>query len=90
MATATKLNETLKVFIQAQPLFFVATAAPGGRVNLSPKGLDSLRILSDTKIDWLNLTGSGNETASHLREHARMTLMFCAFEGPHPAGLWNG
>ncbi|MBZ0260162.1 MAG: pyridoxamine 5'-phosphate oxidase family protein [Hyphomicrobiales bacterium] len=81
MATAAKLNNTLKAFIESQPLFFVATAAPEGRVNLSPKGLDSLRILSDTKIIWLNLSGSGNETASHLREHPRMTLMFCAFEG---------
>ncbi len=81
MATASKLNTTLKAFIAAQPLFFVATAAPDGRVNLSPKGLDSLRVLSDTKIIWLNLSGSGNETASHLREHPRMTLMFCAFEG---------
>lgn len=81
MATASKLNRTLKAFIEAQPLFFVATAAPDGRVNLSPKGLDSLRILSDTKIIWLNLSGSGNETAAHLLEHPRMTLMFCAFEG---------
>jgi len=81
MATATKLNVALKAFIAAQPLFFAATAAPDGRVNVSPKGLDSLRILSDTKIIWLNLSGSGNETASHLREHPRMTLMFCAFEG---------
>ena len=81
MATVAKLTNALKAFIEAQPLFFVATAAPDGRVNLSPKGLDSLRILSDTKIIWLNLSGSGNETAAHLREHARMTLMFCAFEG---------
>lgn len=82
MATpAPKLNATLKAFIAAQPLFFVATAAPGGRVNLSPKGLDSLRVVSDTRIIWLNLTGSGNETAAHLREHPRMTLMFCAFDG---------
>ncbi len=81
MATAAKLNTTLKAFTAAQPLFFVATAAPDGRVNLSPKGLDSLRVLSDTKIIWLNLSGSGNETSAHLREHPRMTLMFCAFEG---------
>lgn len=71
MATALKLNAALKAFIQAQHLFFVATAAPDGRVNVSPKGLDSLRILDETKIIWLNLTGSGNETASHLREHPR-------------------
>jgi Pyridoxamine 5'-phosphate oxidase len=76
-----KLNATLKAFIEAQPLFFVATAAPDGRVNLSPKGLDSLRVLSDTKIVWLSLSGSGNETAAHVIENPRMTLMFCAFEG---------
>ena len=81
MATATKLTATLKAFIEAQHLFFVATAAPDGRVNLSPKRLNSLRVLNETKIIWLNLTGSGNETAAHLREHPRMTLMFCAFEG---------
>lgn len=71
----------LQRFIEAQPLFFVATAAPQGRVNLSPKGLDSLRILDGRRLLWLNLTGSGNETAAHLRQDPRMTLMFCAFEG---------
>ena len=81
MATAHRLNSTLKTFIEAQPLFFVATAASDGRVNLSPKGLDSLRILSDTKIMWLSLSGSGNETAAHLIDNPRMTLMFCAFDG---------
>jgi len=81
MATAKKLNGTLKTFIEKQHLFFVATAAPDGRVNMSPKGLDSLRIIDDTNIVWLNLSGSGNETAAHLRESPRMTLMFCAFEG---------
>lgn len=62
-------------------MFFVATAAPDGRVNVSPKGTDSLRILGMNRIVWLNLTGSGNETAAHLLEHPRMTLMFCAFNG---------
>lgn len=81
MASGKKLNGTLRDFIEKQHLFFVATAAPDGRVNLSPKGLDSLRIIEDNKIVWLNLTGSGNETAAHLRENPRMTLMFCAFEG---------
>lgn len=68
-------------FIRRQKLFFVATAAPGGRVNLSPKGMDSLRVLDDGRVLWLNVTGSGNETAAHLRESPRMTLMFAAFEG---------
>ena len=81
MPTAPKLNTTLIKFIKAQPMFFVGTAAAGGRVNMSPKGLESLRVLSETKIIWLNLSGSGNETAAHVRELPRMTLMFCAFEG---------
>ncbi|MEM6906276.1 MAG: pyridoxamine 5'-phosphate oxidase family protein [Pseudomonadota bacterium] len=81
MGIGTKLNGTLRSFIERQHLFFVATAAPQGRVNLSPKGMDTLRIVSDTRIVWLNLSGSGNETAAHLRESNRMTLMFCAFEG---------
>ena len=68
-------------FIRRQPLFFVGTAAADGRVNVSPKGLDSLRVLGPNRIVWLNLTGSGNETAAHVLEYPRMTLMFCAFEG---------
>lgn len=63
-------------------MFFVGTAAADGRVNVSPKGMDSLRILGRNRVVWLNLTGSGNETAAHLVENDRMTLMFCAFEGP--------
>ena len=81
MPTAPKLNATLIDFIHAQRMFFVATAAADGRVNVSPKGLESLVVLSETKIIWLNLSGSGNETASHVRELPRMTLMFCAFDG---------
>ncbi len=68
-------------FINAQRMFFVATSAAGCRINLSPKGLDSLRILDSNRVVWLNLTGSGNETAAHLAEDGRMTIMFCAFEG---------
>ena len=81
MAVGTKLNPTLRRFIEAQQMFFVATAAPEGSVNLSPKGMDTLRVLSDTRVVWLNLTGSGNETAAHLRESPRMTLMFMAMNG---------
>lgn len=66
-------------FIGVQHLYFVATAAPGARVNLSPKGMDSLRILSPTRILWLNVTGSGNETAAHLAQDPRITLMWCSF-----------
>ena len=74
------LNDRLIGFIKQQKLFFVATAAPDGRVNMSPKGMDTLRVISETRIVWLNLSGSGNETAAHLRESDRMTLMFCSFE----------
>ena len=81
MASGKKLNKTLMDFIRQQHLFFVATAAPDGRVNLSPKGLDSLRIISESRIVWLSVSGSGNETAAHVLELPRMTLMFCAFEG---------
>jgi hypothetical protein len=75
------INPEHAQFIAAQPVFFAATAAPDGFVNLSPKGMDSLRVLSPNRVLWLNVTGSGNETAAHLLEHPRMTLMFCAFEG---------
>ena len=68
-------------FIKAQKIFFVATAAEDGLINLSPKGLDSLRVLDDNRVIWLNLTGSGNETAAHLKKVNRMTIMFCAFDG---------
>ena len=81
MALGKKLNGTLRQFIERQQVFFVATAAQDGRVNLSPKGTDSLRILDDNRILWLNLSGSGNETAGHIRQQNRITLMFCAFEG---------
>lgn len=81
MGKARKLNETQRKFIEAQRLFFVATAGRDGHVNISPKGMDSLRIIDDNRIIWLNLTGSGNETAAHLVDVNRMTLMFCAFEG---------
>ncbi len=77
----TEISAKHQAFIQAQKLFFVATAAADGRINLSPKGSDSLRILNANRVLWLNLTGSGNETAAHLLESERMTLMFCAFEG---------
>ncbi|MEO0341220.1 MAG: pyridoxamine 5'-phosphate oxidase family protein [Bacteroidota bacterium] len=76
-----KLQPKHTEFIQQQKIFFVGTARAEGRVNISPKGLDTLRILDEHTVLWLNLTGSGNETAIHLEENNRMTLMFCAFEG---------
>jgi hypothetical protein len=77
------LDDKLKAFIARQHVFFVATAPQNGRINLSPKGLDSLRVLDDRRVAYLDLTGSGNETAAHLLADGRMTLMFCAFEGDH-------
>lgn len=77
------LDDNLKAFIAKQHLFFVATATQDGRINLSPKGLDSLRVPDDKRVAYLDLTGSGNETAAHLLADGRITLMFCAFEGDH-------
>jgi hypothetical protein len=76
------LNEQLTKFIEAQKIFFVGSAAAEGRINVSPKGQDSLRVVDANTIVWMNLTGSGNETAAHLREINRMTMMWCAFDGP--------
>lgn len=76
-----QLTDGLAGFIQRQKLFFVGTAADDGRVNVSPKGMDTLRVVTEDRVVWLNLTGSSNETAAHLRENDRITLMFCAFEG---------
>jgi len=71
-------------FIAAQKMFFVATAplSGEGHVNLSPKGLDSFRIFSPTKVAYLDIVGSGNETSAHILENGRITFMFCAFDGP--------
>ena len=74
------LGETLINFIQEQKIFFTGTAGKEGRVNVSPKGMDTLRVTNDREVVWLNLTGSGNETAAHVLENQRMTLMFCSFK----------
>jgi len=72
-----------QAFIERQSVFFVASAPLSGvgHVNLSPKGLDSFRILDPVTVTYLDLTGSGNETAAHLSENGRLTFMFCAFDG---------
>ncbi len=80
-----KITDTLSLedieFIKKQKMFFVATAPKDGKINLSPKGLDdTFKIINNNKILWLNYFGSGNETATHLLEDKRMTIMFCAFE----------
>ena len=74
----------LKHFLETQPVFFVATAplSGDGLLNLSPKGLDSFRVLDPHTVAYLDLTGSGVETIAHLRENGRIVLMFCAFDGP--------
>lgn len=69
-------------FIAEQPVFFVATAADNSRINLSPKGLDSFRVLSPGRVAWLDLGGSGNETHAHLVADGRITIMFCNFHNP--------
>lgn len=74
------ITDRLREFIERQPMFFVGTAARNGRVNVSPKGLDSLRVLTPNRVVWLNGTGSGNESAAHLIDTPRMTIMFCSFE----------
>ena len=74
-----KIEDDHREFIEAQHLFFTASAAPDGRVNISPKGMDSLAVLGPHRIAWMNLTGSGNETAGHLLENPRVTLMWCSF-----------
>jgi hypothetical protein len=77
------ITDELQRFIATQHIYFVATAplSPSGHVNVSPKGLDSFRILSPNRVAYLDLTGSGNETSAHLQENGRITLMFCAFQG---------
>ena len=74
------LPETIE-FIEKQKIFFVGTAMSSGIVNVSPKGMDSFRVINPNRVMWLNVTGSGNETATHLLENERITIMFCAFEG---------
>ncbi|MFT6397249.1 MAG: hypothetical protein ACJAYU_001995 [Bradymonadia bacterium] len=81
--THEALDEKLRAFIAAQQMFFVATAPldAEGFVNVSPKGLDSFAILDETRVAYVDLTGSGAETIAHLRENGRITLMWCAFSG---------
>lgn len=68
-------------FINAQHMFFVGSATVDSRINISPKGMDSFRIIDKNRVIWLNVTGSGNETAAHMQVDDRMTIMFCSFEG---------
>ncbi len=81
MNKSTTISPRFRRFIEAQELFFVATAPASGRVNVSPKGLNTLRVIDDKTVAYLDLTGSGNETAAHVMENGRITFMFCAFSG---------
>ena len=76
-----RIEPSHREFIERQHIFFNASAAPGGRVNVSPRDAAALRILDPNTVVYLDRTGSGNETAAHLRLNPRLTLMFCAFEG---------
>ena len=75
-----ELSSAHRTFIARQKIFFVASAPGCGRVNLSPKGMDTFRVLSEARVGYLDATGSGNETAAHLGENGRITIMFCSFE----------
>jgi hypothetical protein len=70
-------------FIRQQHVFFVATAAAQGRVNLSPKGMDTFQVIDANTVAYLDMSGSGNETSAHLQNDGRITIMFCSF-GPTP------
>jgi len=79
-----RITEEHREFIENQKLFFVCTSPldANGHINLSPKGFDCFRVLSPTRVGYLDIVGSGNETSAHLLENERITFMFCAFEGP--------
>lgn len=78
------IDQQLRSFIEAQHVFFVATAPSGseGHVNCSPKGLDSFRVLDEHTVAYLDFNGSGIETVAHVRDNGRIVMMFCAFDGP--------
>lgn len=84
MKVYEKLDDRIISFIEKQKLFFVASAplAGDGHINLSPKGYDAFKVIDDTTVAWLDLGGSGIETQAHVQENGRITIMFCAFEGP--------
>jgi hypothetical protein len=78
----TTLTDKQRDFIAKQPVFFTATAAEGARINLSPKGMDSFRVLDEARVAYLDVGGSGNETQAHLNADGRITIMMCAFDRP--------
>ena len=82
MKVLPSIDAACREFVGRQRIFFVASAAPGGHVNLSPRGSDCFAVLDDLTVAFLDRTGSGAETAAHLKADGRLTLMFCAFDGP--------
>jgi Pyridoxamine 5'-phosphate oxidase len=78
----SRLEPNHSDFIRRQQIFFTASAAETGRVNVSPRSTDTFRIVNENAVVYLDRTGSGNETAAHVRSNGRMTIMFCAVEGP--------
>ncbi len=76
-----KIDDKIRQFIGEQKMFFTASAPHDGRINLSPKGIDTFRCLDENTVCYLDLTGSGNETAAHVLENGRLTVMFCSFSG---------
>ncbi len=76
-----KIDAKTGEFIARQKMFFTASAPENGRINLSPKGIDTFRVLDESTVCYLDLTGSGNETAAHITENGRLTIMMCSFEG---------
>lgn len=76
-----KIDDKIRKFIGEQKMFFTASAPASGRINLSPKGIDTFRVLDEKTVCYLDLTGSGNETAAHIGENGRLTIMMCSFSG---------
>src|SRR5271165_2815786 len=76
------IDASCRDFIARQRIFFAASAAPGAHINLSPRGTDCFAVLDDLTVAYLDRTGSGAETAAHLKADGRLTIMFCAFDGP--------
>ena len=74
------INKAHKAFIEKQKMFFIGSAGSEGYINVSPKGMDTLRIIDQNTVVWLNHTGSGNETSAHVQENGRMTIMFNSFD----------
>ncbi len=74
------INKEHKKFIEAQKMYVIGSAGAEGFINVSPKGMDSFKIVDENTVVWLNYTGSGNETSAHVQENGRMTIMFNSYD----------